>query len=91
MCILPCAQVINSFENMCLLIIAYFLNYFFYFFSKINIFMMYASLTLILKLPLPVFFGTDMKIVKLANINPLTPELNPSAQGCLPRFFTGGF
>jgi hypothetical protein len=22
-------------------------------------------------------------------INPLTPELNPSAQRCLPRFFTG--
>jgi hypothetical protein len=24
-------------------------------------------------------------------INPLTPELNPSAQSCLPRFFTGDF
>jgi hypothetical protein len=24
-------------------------------------------------------------------INPLTPELNPSAQRCLTRFFTGGF
>jgi hypothetical protein len=24
-------------------------------------------------------------------INPLTPELNPSAQRCLPRFFTGDF
>jgi hypothetical protein len=24
-------------------------------------------------------------------INPLTPELNPSAQGCLTRFFTGEF
>jgi hypothetical protein len=23
--------------------------------------------------------------------NPLTPELNPSAQRCLPRFFTGDF
>jgi hypothetical protein len=23
------------------------------------------------------------------NINPLAPELNPSAQRCLPRFFTG--
>jgi hypothetical protein len=22
-------------------------------------------------------------------INPLTPELNPSAQRCLPRYFTG--
>jgi hypothetical protein len=25
------------------------------------------------------------------NINPLTPELNPSAQRCLTRFFTGYF
>jgi hypothetical protein len=24
-------------------------------------------------------------------INPLTPELNPSAQRCLTRFFTGNF
>jgi hypothetical protein len=24
-------------------------------------------------------------------INPLTPELNPSAQRCLPRFFTEDF
>jgi hypothetical protein len=24
-------------------------------------------------------------------INPLTPELNPSAQRCLTRFFTGDF
>jgi hypothetical protein len=23
------------------------------------------------------------------SFNPLTPELNPSAQRCLPRFFTG--
>jgi hypothetical protein len=26
-----------------------------------------------------------------AVINPLTPELNPSAQRCLMRFFTGNF
>jgi hypothetical protein len=25
------------------------------------------------------------------DINPLTPELNPSAQRCLTRFFTGDF
>jgi hypothetical protein len=25
------------------------------------------------------------------SFNPLTPELNPSAQRCLPRFFTGDF
>jgi hypothetical protein len=25
------------------------------------------------------------------DINPLTPELNPSAQRCLPRFFNGDF
>jgi hypothetical protein len=24
-------------------------------------------------------------------VNHLTPELNPSAQRCLPRFFTGNF
>jgi hypothetical protein len=24
-------------------------------------------------------------------VNPLTPELNPSAQRCLPRLFTGDF
>jgi hypothetical protein len=24
-------------------------------------------------------------------INPLTPELNPSAQRCLMKFFTGGY
>jgi hypothetical protein len=24
-------------------------------------------------------------------VNPLTPELNPSAQGCMMRFFTGNF
>jgi hypothetical protein len=27
----------------------------------------------------------------LRRINPLTPELNPSAQRCLPRFFTVDF
>jgi hypothetical protein len=25
------------------------------------------------------------------NFNPLTPELNPSAQRCLTKFFTGDF
>jgi hypothetical protein len=29
--------------------------------------------------------------VEFPVINPLTPELNPSAQRCLPRFFTGDF
>jgi hypothetical protein len=24
-------------------------------------------------------------------VNPLTPELNPSSQRCLPRIFTGDF
>jgi hypothetical protein len=28
---------------------------------------------------------------KLKGINPLTPELNPSAQRCLTIFFTGDF
>jgi hypothetical protein len=32
------------------------------------------------------------KVVRSAHgINPLTPELNPSAQRCLTRFFTGDF
>jgi hypothetical protein len=33
----------------------------------------------------------SMKLCKVAPINPLTPELNPSAQRCLTRFFTGDF
>jgi hypothetical protein len=28
---------------------------------------------------------------KKVKINPLTPELNTSAQRCLPRLFTGNF
>jgi hypothetical protein len=28
---------------------------------------------------------------RIQTINPLTPELNSSAQGCLRRFFTGDF
>jgi hypothetical protein len=31
--------------------------------------------------------GNYMKV----NINPLTPELNPSAQRCRTRFFAGDF
>jgi len=30
-------------------------------------------------------------VKQLSNINPLTPELNPSEQGSLPEFFTGDF
>jgi hypothetical protein len=30
-------------------------------------------------------------IKQKASFNPLTPELNPSAQRCLTRFFTGYF
>jgi hypothetical protein len=36
----------------------------------------------------------EKQITELLNsqtINPLTPELNPSAQRCLTRFFTGDF
>jgi hypothetical protein len=35
----------------------------------------------------------QLSVVKLllGAINPLTPELNPSAQRCLTRFFTGDF
>jgi hypothetical protein len=28
---------------------------------------------------------------QIMNFNPLTPELNPSAQRCLTKFFTGDF
>jgi hypothetical protein len=30
-------------------------------------------------------------VIGKCNVNPLTPELNPSAQRCLTRFFTGDF
>jgi hypothetical protein len=30
-------------------------------------------------------------VLQLTTVNPLTPELNPSAQRCLMRFFTGDF
>jgi hypothetical protein len=29
--------------------------------------------------------------LRIFSINPLTPELNPSSQRCLTRFFTGDF
>jgi len=35
--------------------------------------------------------GNGARDVPRQNINPLTPELNPSKQGCLPEFFTGDF
>jgi hypothetical protein len=31
------------------------------------------------------------KMIYNSMVNPLTPELNPSAQSCLPKFFTGDF
>jgi hypothetical protein len=33
--------------------------------------------------------GQSFKLKEV--LNPLTPELNPSAQRCLTRFFTGDF
>jgi hypothetical protein len=30
-------------------------------------------------------------VTDIVHFNPLTPELNPSAQLCLPRFFTGDY
>jgi hypothetical protein len=30
-------------------------------------------------------------VLQNQKVNPLTPELNPSAQGCLPGFLTGNF
>jgi hypothetical protein len=35
--------------------------------------------------------GTSWPVLWLTYFNPLTPELNPSAQRCLTRFFTGDF
>jgi hypothetical protein len=32
-----------------------------------------------------------LKVQNVIGFNPLTPELNPSAQRCLTRFFTGNF
>jgi hypothetical protein len=42
------------------------------------------------------FIGLNLSIVTVSVhcrylINPLTPELNPSAQRCLTRFFSGAF
>jgi hypothetical protein len=34
---------------------------------------------------------SDIQFHFTNHINPLTPELNPSAQHCLTRFFTGDF
>jgi hypothetical protein len=36
-------------------------------------------------------FPYQILMLKLHNINPSTPELNPSAQRCLMRFFKGDF
>jgi hypothetical protein len=36
-------------------------------------------------------FRITVASVHMYVINPLTPELNPSAQRCLMRFFTGNF
>jgi hypothetical protein len=33
----------------------------------------------------------NLLTLQSVNVNPLTPELNPSAQRCLPRFFYRGF
>jgi hypothetical protein len=37
------------------------------------------------------FLCAGMQTYVSAMLNPLTPELNPSAQRYLPRFFTGDF
>jgi hypothetical protein len=33
----------------------------------------------------------ELKTRTIQWVNPLTPELNPSAQRCLTKFFTGDF
>jgi hypothetical protein len=37
--------------------------------------------------------GIQIELLRIyaRRVNPLTPELNPSAQRCLTRFFTGDF
>jgi hypothetical protein len=37
------------------------------------------------------FDGSRNSVNKRYELNPLTPELNPSTQRCLTRFFTGDF
>jgi hypothetical protein len=37
------------------------------------------------------FISAFRKIKEMTSVNPLTPELNPSAQHCLTRFYTGDF
>jgi hypothetical protein len=34
---------------------------------------------------------TAQDVGKVVSLNPLTPELNPSEQRCLPDFFRGDF
>jgi hypothetical protein len=43
-------------------------------------------------IPLQALTGPEgSRRLKLVDFNPLTPELNPSAQRCLTRIFTGDF
>jgi hypothetical protein len=35
--------------------------------------------------------SSAQNVNETTHINPLTPELNPSAERCLTRFFTGDF
>jgi hypothetical protein len=42
---------------------------------------------ILMKFDIRVFFENLFEIA--SSINPLTPELNPSAQRCLPRFLLG--
>jgi hypothetical protein len=37
------------------------------------------------------FIALVLITAPMETFNPLTPELNPSAQRCLTRFFTGDF
>jgi hypothetical protein len=40
---------------------------------------------------LPLLRRASGQLSEWGLFNPLTPELNPPAQRCLPRFFTGDF
>jgi hypothetical protein len=51
----------------------------------------YKNFSLKFKISQTLFLSPFLHYYPLDNINPLTPELNPSAQRCLTRYFTGDF
>jgi hypothetical protein len=45
----------------------------------------------VLEIPADCIAYLDTLVKFILLVNPLTPELNPSAQRCLTRYFTGDF